>query len=245
MRRALTTTAAAGLLLGAGAAHATGGILGLSGGINLWSHDPDGTQEFDGNTFDVGDDLGLAGDEDVHAWLEWDHAVPVVPSVRVERTGLKEAGSGTLDVKYDNVPAGSIDSVVELDQTDVTLFWSPLPLPYLDIDLGLTGKVIDGRIRVEGGGEKEELDFSGPLPMAYGRVGLDIPATRLKLEASTKILSYDGHSITDTQAHLAYEWWYAGAMIGYRDMAVELDDFDDVTIDVSFSGPYAGAFLRF
>ncbi|MBK1726414.1 TIGR04219 family outer membrane beta-barrel protein [Halorhodospira neutriphila] len=246
MRRALTTTAAAGLLLSTGAAHATGGILGLSGGVNLWSHDPDGTQKFDGSTFDVEDDLGLDGDEDLNAWLEWDHPVPVIPSIRVERTGLEEQGSGTLNFDYGDISAStSVDSVVELDQTDITLFWSPLPLPYLDVDIGLTGKVIDGRILVESNAQKEELNFSGPLPMAYGRLGLDIPTTRFKIEASTKILSYDGHSITDTQAHLAYKWWYAGAMIGYRDMAVELDDFDDVTIDVSFSGPYAGAFLRF
>ncbi|MFP4184072.1 MAG: hypothetical protein ACLFRW_05785, partial [Halorhodospira sp.] len=96
MRRSLISATAATLALGAGTAHATGGILGLSGGVNLWSHDPDGTQDFDGSTFDVEDDLGLDGDTDGHLWLEWDHVIPVLPSLRLERTGLKEEGSGEL-----------------------------------------------------------------------------------------------------------------------------------------------------
>ncbi|MFW6278261.1 MAG: hypothetical protein ACOC1T_02520, partial [Halorhodospira sp.] len=82
MRRSLISATAATLALGAGTAHATGGILGLSGGANLWSHDPDGTQDFKGSTFDVEDDLGLDGDTDGHLWLEWDHVIPVLPSLR-------------------------------------------------------------------------------------------------------------------------------------------------------------------
>ncbi len=245
MRQSLISATAATLALGAGAAHASG-TLGLSGGANIWAHEPSGTQTFDGHTFDVDDDLGLDDDSDAHLWLEWDHAVPIVPKIRVEHTGLKETGSGTIETSYGAISGNvDVDSVVELDQTDVTLFWRPLPLPYVDLDLGLTGKVIDGRIRVEGGGQEEAVSFSGPLPMAYGRLGLDIPATHLELEASVKYLGVGDHTISDTQAHLAYKWGYAGAMVGYRDMSVDLDDFDDVTVDVSFSGPYAGAFLRF
>lgn len=81
--------------------------------------------------------------------------------------------------------------------------------------------------------------------MFFGRVGVDIPGSRIGFEGSLQTLPVGDHSITDFRAHLVYRRWYTGAMLGYREFSVDMDDFSDVTLDVDFSGPYAGAFLRF
>ncbi len=250
MRRSLVPiTVAAGLAMAGGPVHATGGILGLSAGANLWYHQPSGTQEFAGESFDIDDDFGLNNDRDGHIWLQWDHFVPVIPSVRLERTGLSEDGTGEINLAYGDVVAGAeVKSVVDLEQTDLTLYWTPIPMPFVDFDIGITGKHIDGEITVENRADeaqRESVTFSGTLPMLFGRVGIDIPGTRIRSELSIKSLDVGDHSIRDTQFMVAYKWWYAGAMVGYRDISVDLDDFDDVTVDISFNGPFAGFFLRF
>ena len=225
-RTVLSGFTAAALVLGAGTAQATGGIMGISGGANLWLHDPDGEI----NGIDVeGNDIDLDSDRDWNLWFEWDHILPGVPSVRLEQTNLEQEGAGS--------------TVVNLDHTDLTLFWSPLPLPMVDIDVGVTARYFDGEVRATDAGVDTSL--SGTLPMFFGRVGVDIPGSRIGFEGSLQTLPVGDHSITDFRAHLVYRRWYTGAMIGYREFSVDLDDFSDVILDIDFSGPYAGAFLRF
>ncbi len=249
MRRSLLPLiVVAGLALVVGPVHATGGILGFSAGANLWFHDSSGTQEFDSSEFDLEDDLGLEKDQNAHIWFEWNHMIPGIPSLRLEQTGLKETGTGEVEFTYGDIAADSrVRSSIELKQTDLTLFWTPIPMPYLDLDIGLTGKHVDGEIALESrdAEQKEAISFSGVLPMLFARVGLDIPGTRVRTEFSIKAIGTGGHSVRDTQFMVAYKWWYTGAMVGYRDISIELDDFDDATVDVSFSGPFAGLFLRF
>ncbi|MCC3750408.1 MAG: TIGR04219 family outer membrane beta-barrel protein [Halorhodospira halophila] len=229
MRRTLLSGfTAAALVLGAGAAHATGGIMGISGGANLWFHDPEG--EILGEDVE-GDGIDLDSDRDWNLWFEWDHILPGVPSVRLERTQLEQDGTGS--------------TVVNLDHTDLTLFWSPLPLPMVDIDVGVTARHFDGEVRTPQAQLDPDTSLSGTLPMFFGRVGVDIPGSRIGFEGSLQTLPVGDHSITDFRAHLVYRRWYTGAMLGYREFSVDMDDFSDVTLDVDFSGPYAGAFLRF
>ncbi len=244
MRRILVPATLAAALTGAGAAQATGGIMGLSGGVNLWSHDPDG----DILGMDVDDELDLDGDSNANLWLEWRHVVPVAPRLRLEHTGLEQDGEGAVaDAGVEGDFDGDTETDIDLSHTDLTLYWTPFPLPWVDLDIGATGRYFDGSLTVESGdGADFDQSISGFLPMLYGRAGVDIPGTRVRLEGMLQDLSVGDHSITDTRLQVAYKWWYAGAMLGYRDLSVDLDEFDDdVTIDVSFSGPYAGAFLRF
>lgn len=246
---ALAAVVAAGLL-GAGAAQATGGVLGLSAGANIWFHDPDGDVEFDGDEIGLDSSsqgLGLDSDNDANLWIQWNHVIPAIPSVRLEHTNLGQTGSGTLNAEFGGKTFNTdVDSDLTFDQTDLTLFWTPIPLPYVDIDIGINVKYVDGELIVEGeDGTEASGSFSGPVPMAYGRLGVDIPGTRIRGEASVKTLPVSDASLTDTQIQLIYKFWYSGLTVGYRDISVDFDDFDDFTIDASFSGPYAGAFLRF
>ncbi|MBK1735144.1 hypothetical protein CKO15_07575 [Halorhodospira abdelmalekii] len=233
MRRILTSLVVAVFVVGMGSAHATGGLLGLSGGVNYWFHGSSG------DVFGIDEDeLDLDRDEDVHVWVEWDHILPMIPSVRFEHSDLAQEGA-----------AGAL---VDLSHMDLTLFWSPLPLPYVTLDLGFTGRYFEGEIEHDNPsglagytGDWESGSFSGFVPMLFARAVLDIPMTRFQVAASGKGLSIGDHSITDVQLNVAYKWWYAGAMAGYRMLSIELDELDDVTTDISFSGPYVGAFLRF
>lgn len=249
--RAAAAATATLALLAAGSAHATGGVLGISAGANWWFHEPDGDLEFDdGGEFSLdesSDGIGLDSDNDANLWLQWDHFIPVLPSIRLEHTNLGQSGDGNISAEFAGVTFDEdVDSELTFDQTDLTFYWTPIPLPYVDIDVGVNIKYIDGELIIDGETSGEEsASFSGPVPMAYGRLGLDIPGTRVRGEASIKTLPVSDSEITDTQVQVIYKWWYSGVTVGYRDIRVDFDDFDDFTVDATFSGPYAGAFLRF
>lgn len=238
MQRIIQTSAVAlCLLLGGSTVHATGGIFGLSAGANMWQHSSSG--EAFGK--DIDKFLDLDDDSDAHVWAEWDHFLPLIPSVRFDHTGL--------------VQEGADNSRVDLTHTDFTVFWSPLPLPFVSLDIGLTARQFDGEF--DGGNlggalpDKwtDKIDtsttFSGWLPMGYVRAAIDLPASPLRAEASIKDLSIGDNSIRDMQANLVYKFFYAGVMAGYRQLSIELDGFEDITTDLSFSGPYLGGFVRF
>lgn len=239
-RTILKSALALGVVLGCGAVHATGGVFGLSGGANIWHSSPSG--ELFGLDVEDKDTLNLDSDSVAHVWAEWDHFLPLIPSVRFDRTQL------TLD--------GESNSTIDLTHTDITAFWSPFfLLPYVSIDFGLTVRHFDGEI--DGGDIGSSLPsewqdeigtattFSGPLPMGFLRGSVSIPATPLRVSASIKTLSIGDHSVSDLQANLVYKLPFVGIMGGYRDFSVEFDEFDNVTADLSFSGPYAGVFARF
>lgn len=237
MQRLIRSSAVAlGLLAGGGAAHATGGLFGLSAGANLWAHSSSG----DIFSQDVDDDLGLESDQGTHLWAEWDHFIPLVPSVRFDQTELSQEGDDS--------------SLIDLSHTDFTVFWSPLPLPFISVDLGITGRNFDGEVDYGDIGslpsDWTNTTFSGWVPLGFARASISLPATPLQFQASVRGIEYDDHSITDAKANVAYNFSllgfpYFGAMAGYRQFAVNFEDFEDITTDVSFSGGYAGIYARF
>ena len=58
-------------------------------------------------------------------------------------------------------------------------------------------------------------------------------------------MSYSNNSLLDVDAQVELSPIpFVGVYFGYRYLDVDFDE-DDVAIDVTFDGPYAGALLRF
>ena len=58
-------------------------------------------------------------------------------------------------------------------------------------------------------------------------------------------LSYDGNSLTDIDAQVEYSPIpLVGIYAGYRYLDMDIDE-DDLLLDAEFSGPHAGALIRF
>jgi len=89
------------------------------------------------------------------------------------------------------------------------------------------------------------------IPMAYLRARVEIPATGLALEADGKYITYNGSTVYDARAKVAYTFDFIPVVqpaleVGYRVHKINIDDSSvDVKSDVDFTGVYAGLFLRF
>lgn len=230
-------------------------ITGVGVGAGVWSQEPRGHVENDDGRADVEDDLQIGSETGYFVWADLRHPVPLLPRLKLQYTPINLTGSGTADREFS---FGSttvtlqedVDSELELDQTDIIVYWSPWSLLF-DLDIGLNIKYLDGFVEVEGqqSGDRERVSFSGPLPMAYARTEFRLPGTGFFGGGEGSFLAYDGHRIVDVTLRAGYRAGYGVGSValeaGWKHQNIRLDDFDDLDADVTVEGPYAGASVRF
>jgi outer membrane protein len=230
-------------------------ILGVTAGANYWNYDISGTARYQtrdsANDIDVNKDLGYDDGNLGYYYIALEHPVPFLPNVRLSKTDIDEDANGILSktVVYGGTTFlvnENLNSEVQLDQTDITLYYSPLDT-VVNVDLGLNAKYIDSKARITGAiSGTQDADVSGWVPMAYAGVGIDLPLTGLAVSADGSYIKYESSSFYDYTLRVTYTSpWYVGADVGYRKIKLDLDDFDDSFANVEFDGPYAGLYLHF
>jgi outer membrane protein len=229
--------------------------LGVRVGANYWKYDIDGTARYktkdSANNIDVNKDLGYDDGSLGHYYISLEHPVPLLPNVRISKTDIDEDANGRLrqTVIYGDtvfLVNEEVSSKVQLDQTDITLYYSLLDT-VVNLDLGLNAKYIDSKARISGAvSGTQTADVSGWVPMGYAGIGVDLPLTGLAVSADGAYVKYQSSSFYDVTVRATYTSpWFVGADVGYRKIKLDLDDFDDSYADVEFDGPYAGLYLHF
>ena len=169
---------------------------------------------------DVEDDLGYDDSRQTVAYLGLEHAVPVLPNLRVKHATLSDDARGQVEngFTFGGRPfATSTDVVssVDLDYTDLTLYYSPLD-NVVKIDLGLTARQIDGEFIIQQEG---------------------VPANRGEASIS--------EVITDVRAGIGWvSDFLLGVELGYSRLTLDVD-VDDVAADLELGGPYLALSLNF
>ncbi|MDZ7663105.1 TIGR04219 family outer membrane beta-barrel protein [Thiohalophilus sp.] len=230
--------------------------IGVRAGAGMWNHDPSGHIRYQSTSSshnaDLKDDLNLESDQEGYFYALVEHPVPLIPNVKVMRTGLTSSGSGTINSEFqyggNTYEANeSVRSELVLDHTDVTAYWQLLD-NIVSFDFGLVAKMVDAEATVtqtSGDNDSVTNSFDGVVPMGYLAVGASPwPGVELRLEGSA--LSVGDNSLTDITAKVSYTTNYMlGIEAGYRSLELELDDLDDVDSNMKFDGPFAGVYLHF
>ncbi|GGE91476.1 TIGR04219 family outer membrane beta-barrel protein [Pseudoalteromonas sp. Hal040] len=232
-------------------------LLGLYLGVDGWQSDNSGSFAQDGNlqSFKFDDETFTS----YYAALE--HPVPLVPNLKLKYTELELNGDTTLDETFsfggsDYVVGTQVGTVSDLSHIDYILYYEIFDNDLVSIDLGVNAKQFDGEIVVTGtsqdGGQNttERVDFSGFVPLVYGRAEVGLPFTGLSVFFEGSLLAIDDSKIQDYQAGIAYALLDNLAIdmdikAGYRSMTLELDDIDDIYTDLDASGPFAGIQIHF
>jgi len=232
-------------------------LLGLYLGVDGWQSDNSGSFAQDGNlqSFKFDDETFTS----YYAALE--HPVPLVPNFKLKYTELELNGDTTLDETFsfggsDYVVGTQVGTVSDLSHIDYILYYEIFDNDLVSIDLGVNAKQFDGEIVVTGtsqdGGQNttERVDFSGFVPLVYGRAEVGLPFTGLSVFFEGSLLAIDDSKIQDYQAGIAYALLDNLAIdmdikAGYRSMTLELDDIDDIYTDLDASGPFAGIQIHF
>lgn len=226
-------------------------FIGLKVGGGIWDHDVSGSvRHTDVNNVDLKNDLKLGDEQDSYAFIVIEHPVPLIPNVKVSKTGLSTAGNGTVTTVFNYggisyTGGASINSALVLDHQDVTLYYEILD-NVVSIDVGVSAKILDGKVSITESGVTNSTPLTGTIPMLYGAAMVELPGTGFAFGMELSMLGIGDSEITDTTAKLVYRMTdFLGIEAGVRSMTIKLDALDAVYANMEFSGAFANVFLHF
>lgn len=226
-------------------------VLGFKVGAGSWEHDPGGNVAVSGSggagtSADLKEGLRLAEDSEGYAYFALEHPVPLLPNIKLMRTGLTTTGTGTATVSYtfNGTPVTAnvtnVTTTLQLDQTDYILYYELLD-NVVSFDLGLNAKYVDGKATVN----NDTVSFSGYIPMVYAALEIGLPAN-LTIGVEASMLEIDDSEISDITAKISYTTdFMLGVEAGVRTQTIKLAGFDGVNSNIEFDGIFAGLFFKF
>lgn len=252
IKRILAITALLSLLVSTAFADETlsfkGGYLSLS---------PDGeiavsSSGVSGTSLDLEDDLGVDDSDDF--FLE---AALQLGSFRLFAAYLPINFSGDSvlaeDIAFNGetfVQGSRVESEVDIDIYEAGLAWFLVNMDDMPVRIQLGPEVavkyVDTHVEMQDSdlGLSESEDFGVPIPTVGVRGRLAF-ADLLGVVGRAGYAEYNDNSFMDIDAQVEFSPLpLVGLFAGYRYLDVDIDE-SDVLIDATFSGPYAGALVRF
>lgn len=158
--------------------------------------------------------------------LYLEHPVPLLPNIRLDITP---------EASFTGLNSAAKMNKVTFNQTDITPYYEILD-NVVDLDIGITFKVIDAKIE---GIIKQE--FSEVIPMAYLSAGIDIEGTGLRIAGDVKYVEYKGDTFGDSRikAVLHINKFFQ-AQVGYRYEQLRVNNRFDINTNMIIEGPFVG-----
>lgn len=221
----------------------------VTAGAYGWDAQPSGTFKSTripgDDEIDVEDDLDFDSDRNNVFFASLEHAVPLVPNLRIGAADISDTQDSTLtrSVTYNNQSFSKSERVrseYQLDYTEATLYYSPWET-VAKVDIGITARRIDAEFVIESrdSNKRESISAKATLPMIHAGIRADLPLTGFHVKGKVDAVSYGGNSLTDVVAALGWRSDFnLGLEAGYRRMDLTLDDVDDLDADFELGGPY-------
>jgi len=225
-------------------------IISLKGGY--YKLNPSGDVGVGGDVVDIEDDLGIDDDDGFFAEVALQ-----LGAFRLFTSYLPISFSGSsvlsedIDFNGEIFSVGDrIDSDLDIDIYEAGLAWFLINLDDLPLRIQVGPEVavkyIDTRIEIKDKafGIEESESVGVPIPSLGARARIGI-ADYLNVVGRVGYLEYKGNSLTDIDAQVEYSPIpLVGIFAGYRYLDMDIDE-DDLLLDAQFSGPHAGALIRF
>ncbi len=237
---------AAGLL--AMSTSVMGDVIGATVEATFWQGAYSGTAVSGNTELDFEDDLGFDDSGFMELAAAVEHPVPVLPNVKLRHIDMDETEQGSVPaISFGGVSLDSeVETNLDLTHTDLVLYYEILD-NYVMVDVGLTVRMFDGRLRIEDQSTNETSDtkIDEIVPMAYAAADVELPFTGLSLGAELSAISYSDNSLMDGKIRLRQGFGLAFLELGYRQMSFEIDDVEDIDVDADISGGYLSVGLDF
>lgn len=226
-------------------------LLGLYAGAQAWRMDSSGALS---DSATLLTEFNFSQETQGSYYLAFEHPIPLIPNAKIIHSEMDTQGGVTLvgDFSFagETFRSGtSVNTDVELVNTDYVLYYELFDNDLIAFDLGLNGKYIDGSLLVTDKQTASMRNFSGIVPMLYSRVEVGLPFTGLGAYVEGSYLSFN-HTLYDYQAAITYTFIDSlavdmTAQFGYRSVSLELDGLDSIHSDINFDGLFAGLEVHF
>lgn len=225
--------------------------LGLRFGAQRWQQNYDGTVRSGNTNINLENDLGFDDDRGNVFFVAFDHPLPFLPNVMLQRTELRSTATTGLNrsIEFDGAVypvATTVKTDLDLSHTDATFYYRLLD-NWAHLQAGLTVRKFDQGVKIRSltFGYSSSVDIDNVLPMLYLAAKLDLPFTGLYVGADINGIPYNGKHLYDARVNVGYELPFGlGAELGYRRFDLDYDDDDD-RANVTIDGAYAGVFFHF
>ncbi|MDN3653777.1 TIGR04219 family outer membrane beta-barrel protein [Thalassotalea ponticola] len=223
-------------------ANANADAIGVYIGAQAWDMAAEGSYADN----QVQDEFVFEDESESRFYIELEHPVPFIPNFKVAQSGIEVNGVELSSIQDVALGATNID----ISYTDYTLYYELFDNGLFSFDFGLTGKDLDGEFQSvdQAGLDVDSVD--AVIPMLYVSAEVGLPLTGLSAFAEGNFLSFDGHTLSDYQAGIAYAVIDnmvvdVDLQLGYRAVNMELDDLDGIYSDLKFDGAFAGVEVHF
>ncbi len=232
-------------LLSAATVHAD--VIGGSLEVSYWQGN------YGGDLFSRSDDqsVGLEDElnfDDIGALelaASFEHPVPVLPNIKIKHVDLDESADSDVSFDFDGFTYnGDVQTDLDLTHNDVILYYEVLD-NWVMLDLGLDVKIFDGALRIEDVSDSTQADIDEAVPMLYANAAFELPFTGLSAGAELSAISYSGDKLYDGKLRLRQDISLAFIELGYRQLAIDIEDVDDIDVDADISGVYISTGLDF
>ena len=220
-------------------------------GARYWSVSPSGDLSYKGDSLDLEDNLDFEREGAPHAYARA-HLPMLVFEAHYTRLDFSGKGQNITtstpfgDIDLNNYTDISTEATMGMLHGGAMLNFS---VPWVDLGLGAGVSYIDAETEIKADGRKETGSAEAPLPVVKARAEVTPPLVGLHLAVAGEGISYSGNSFYDLRGTAGYT--FQDLMIvdlrlegGYRHIEVDYDE-EDLMLDSSFSGPFAGLSLAF
>lgn len=228
-------------------------LLGVYVGAQGWKMGTDGG--FAQN--DALADFNFEDETNASFYAALEHPIPLIPNVKLIRTTLDTSGVAQLDSTFTfggevYVAGSTVQTSNDLTTTDYILYYELLDNDVVSLDVGISGKQLDGEFMVSDADTQQSSaeSFDEIIPMVYSRIGVGLPLTGLGAYIEGSFLSIGDDKFSDYQAAITYNFVESLAIdmtvqAGYRAVSVDIEDLDDVYADLDFRGAFVGLEFHF
>lgn len=225
--------------------------VGVDAGAGAWQQHYAGGVRSGLTDVDMEEDLGLDEEQNSLFFATFEHPLPVLPNLRLQHVIVEVSAATTLDrsIDFNGVvfPVGSdLGTDVDLTQSDAVFYYQMLD-NVVSLDVGMAARYIDASITLASTALGSEAEFSGVVPLLYGKTRVDLPFSGVWIGAEAGGLGYHGNHLIDANAQIG---WLSrsglGVEMGWRHYDLEVDGVDDIDqAEIEIKGPYAAVSFNF
>ncbi len=224
--------------------------IGVYAGVGQWGLDYTGTISQGADSIDLVTDLGLSKERQNNYFVAFEHPIPGLPNLKLQRQDANQLASSTLTRNFDYGGTtfainDTVNTSLDLGHTDLIFYYEILD-NWVSLDLGVNVKYFDGSINLSTTTDSVVDKLDDYIPMLYGRAKFEIPATNFAIDVETSILTAGSDSLTDLKAAVAYESDLGlGTELGFKRINLKVDNLSDISADLSFEGYYFDVSFHF
>lgn len=225
--------------------------LGLTIGADFWQVNPDISLGDTGST----SALNPNDQNVVKVFGRFEHPVPFLPNVAVSYQNLSLDASTTLTNAWifggqTFAAASTVHSITSVKQADVTAYYELLDNDIVNLDMGITARLLRSNTSATSSAVSSNADFSLPLPMLYARSDIAILGTKTHLFAEGNYTSYSDNRWFDLRTGIMYDLLDLPVMTGSIAVGMQVSDGqiyseDKLDADYNLDGLFASIQFHF